>query len=251
VTKKPSPQQRAIERKRARLRERRAQGFSVRRDPETYDFAGEGQHFDRLSDKEWAPVWKTLQSASPNKSLDEVRLRRMIDSAAFWSGWFVGCGGEVIWYPADYRRFARKNRCFLEKLKTFRREVSDFIGPPPDDYEPFWEDYQELIFVLDELGTELERDIAEDERKASTLKDHSNAAQPKLDAWRAKLLLIWAEECNLQIANTKQLRGFLIAALLPYMPTKATDRMAKQFITRWLAGKVPKPFGGNSSPLSD
>jgi hypothetical protein len=216
-------------------------GGRVRGDPDTYDFESEGQHFDRLSDEEWAPVWKTLQSASPNKSLEEARLREMVDRGAFSSGWFVGHGGELTFYSADFRRFACESRGFLEKVKTFRDELSKHLGArPDDDYDP-WLQYRKLVPALDRLATELERDIAKDERIASTFKDRSNAAQPKLDAWRARLLLIWAQECNLQIANSKQLRGFLITALQPYIPHTATDRMAKAFIKKWLDGEVPKP----------
>jgi hypothetical protein len=127
----------------------------------------------------------------------------MINSAAFSSGWFVEFGGELVWYPADYRQFARKNRSFLETLKTFRRELSDFLPEPPDDEEDPWLEYRELLPVLDQWATELECDIAEDESKASTLKDPSNAAQPKLDAWRARLLLIWRRNltCRSQIPS--------------------------------------------------
>jgi hypothetical protein len=270
VTKKPNPQQRAIEKKRAQWREWRAKGYRVRHDPDTYNFESERQHFDRLSDEEWAPVWEALQSASPKKSLEETRLRELIDFAAISSGWFVECDGELIWYPADYRRFAREKRDFSKKAKTFQRELSDFLADhapdgaflharpsrvlhahavdssgleskPPDNDYVFWLEYRELIPVLDQLATELERDIAEDEGKASTLKNPSNPAEPKLDAWRARLLLIWSEEIDLPIANTKLVRGFLIAALQPYMPNAATDRMAKAFISKWLHGKVPKP----------
>jgi hypothetical protein len=56
VTNKPNPQRRAIEKERAQWREWRAKGYSVRGDPDTYDFESEGQHFDGLSDEEWAPV---------------------------------------------------------------------------------------------------------------------------------------------------------------------------------------------------
>jgi hypothetical protein len=233
VTKKPNPQQRAIEKKRARWREWRAKGYRVRHDP---DFESEGQHFDGLSDEEWIPVWKALQSASPNKCLEEARLREMIDLAASSSGWFVEYGGELNFYRADYRRFADESRHFLEKVEIFRHELSEFCPEEPDNAHDPWLEYR---IMLDQLAAQLKRKIAEDEHIESTLENRSNAAQSELDAWRARLLLIWKEECDLPIANTKKLRAFLIAALQPYMPNAATPTIAKYFIKKWLNGKVP------------
>jgi hypothetical protein len=236
--KKPTPQQRAIEKKRARLRKSRAVGHRSHRDPDTYDWEKEGQHFDGLSDDEWALVWKRVRAASPDKSLDEAQLRQMVDRAALSSGWFVEHGGEINLYSV-YRRFADENQRFVEKVQTFRRELSDFLCEPrDDDYDP----YRKLVPTLEHLAAQLQHDIAEDERIASTLENPPNAAQPKLDAWRGRLVTIWERECGLPLENTKHLRGFLIEALQPYIrPAQLTDRMVGYFIKRWLAGKVPKP----------
>jgi hypothetical protein len=241
---KPTPQQRAIEKKRARWRKARAAGhrWAAHRDPDTYDCEKEGQHFDRLSDDEWALVWKRVRAASPDKSLDEARVRRLVDAAALSSGWFVGFGGEIHFYRANYRQFADISRRFLKKVQTFRHELTKFFGAPPDgDWDP-WEEYRRVVPLLDQLTAELECEVSEDEGNASSAENPANASEPKLDDWKARLVLIWQNECGLPIKNTKQLRGFLIDALQPYMrPTELTDTPAKYFIKRWLEGKVKNP----------
>ena len=244
MRKSPTPQQRAIEKKRARWRAWRNQGRPTRFDPDTYDFETVGNHFDRLSDDEWAPVWKTIQQASPNKSLDEERLRQLVNKAAFWSGWFVECGGEISFYSMHYKLFADEERRFLEKIKAFRSELEQFLGEPSaggsDPWDP-WAEHRDLLPALDQLAAQVHHNMADNEHQASITKNPPNAAHPKLDAWRARLVLLWRDEFGLAIKNTKLLRTFLINALDPYMPGAATDRTTKEFIKKWLDGKVPEP----------
>ena len=237
---KLTPQQRAIEKKRALLREFRASDF----DPDTYDWQKHGEYFDNLSDDEWAGVWKHVRFASHREPLpDEARVRELVDDAAISSGWFAEWGGELHFSRADYHGFAIENRRFLKKIQQFCHDMADFFGAPPCDHkEPYdpWARYRPVIPALDHLSAVLERKITEDEHNASSADDPPNAAKPELDAWRAGLMLVWQNECRLPIENSKSLRGFLIAALRPYVPGQ-TDRMAKHFITKWLAGKVTAP----------
>lgn len=258
--KNPTPQQRAIEKKRALFRELRSSGLRLDFDPDTYDWEKHGEYFDRLSDAEWAVVWKRIRAASAEPlSVGEAHIRELVNDAAMSSGWFAEFGGELHFWRADYLRFAETYRVFLKKVQTFRQEMVQFFGTPPDDhkdpYDP-WKRYRPVVSVLDRLAKDIESDIAERESKASKAENPPNAAQLELDVWRARLLMVWQNECGLPIANTKQLRGFLIAALQPYMPrAELTDTMAKHFIKRWLAGKVKQPglsyFDLNGPDVSD
>jgi hypothetical protein len=239
VPKNPSPQQRAIAKKRALFRRLQSSGL--------LDFDEKnGEYFDRLSDAEWTVVWKRVRAASAESlSVDEAHIRELVDDAAMSSGWFAEFGGELHFFRRDYLRFAETYRVFLKKVQTFRQEMVQFFGTPPDDhkdpYDP-WEWYRPVASVLDRLVKDLEREIAERESNASRAESPPNAAQLELDARRARLVTVWQNECGLPVANTKQLRGFLIAALQPYMPrAELTDTMAKHFIKRWLAGTVKQP----------
>ncbi len=248
ASKKLTPQQRAIEKKRAQWREWRASGlgWAAGFDPETYDWKRDGEHFDKLSDDEWAVVWKRVRAASCKKpSLNEASVRALVDDAAYSSGWFAEFGGELYFSRADYHRLAETKRRFLKKVQQFRNEISNFFGAPPDDHkEPYdpWEMYRQMVPVLAHLAADLGRRITDDEENALLVKGLSNAAKPKLDIWRARLVMVWQSECGLPVKNTKHLRGFLIDALQPYMPQAGlTDRMAKHFIKKWIAGEVKKP----------
>jgi hypothetical protein len=248
--KKLTPHQRAIEKKRAIFRELQSSGVRLDFDPDTYDGGNtEKQYFDRLSNDEWAVVWKRISHASSEPALiDEARIRELVDDAAMSSGWFAEYGGEArYWSRAQLKQYANEKHRFLKKLQTFRHEIVVFLGPPSEDYPEFydpWERYRPVVPVLDRLAAQLEHEIGEYKREVSTATDPPNAAKPELDLWRARLLLAWQNECHLRIENTKHLRGFLIAALEPYMPrAELTDRMAKHFIKRWLSGKVEMPVG--------
>jgi hypothetical protein len=249
-TKKLTPQQRAIEKKRVLLRKLRASGIErpgwATVDPDTYDWEKHGEYFDELSDDEWAVVWKRVRSASRETPLvDETHIRELVDDAAYSSGWFAQFGGEITFSRADYHQFANRNSRFLQQVQEFRNELAQFFGAPPADHEDHydpWEQYRSLVPLLNHLADFLEREVVQDEKCASIAEKTSNAAQPELDLWRARLVLIWENECGLPVKNTKLLRGFLLDALQPYMPrTELTDTMAKHFIKRWLAGEVQKP----------
>jgi hypothetical protein len=249
-TKKLTPQQRAIEKKRVRLRKLRALGIErwgwATVDPDACDWEKKGEHFDNLSDDEWADVWKRVRSALRERPLvDETHIRELVDDAAHSSGWFADFGGEITFSRADCRRSANTTRRFLQKVQEFRNELAKFFGAPPDDHEdPYdsWEEHRPLVPRLNHLADFLERNIVQDEKWASIAEKTSNAAQPELDVWRARLVLIWENDCGLPVKNTKLLRGFLLDALQPYMSrTKLTDTTAKHFIKRWLAGEVQKP----------
>jgi hypothetical protein len=244
ASKKLTPQQRAIEKKRA---EWRALGVGSAHDfdPDTFNWEKYGEHFDRLSDDEWAAVWRHVCAASGKPLPDETRLRELVDDAAYSSGWFAGFG-ELHISRADYRRFAGEKRRFLKRVQEFRHQMAEFFGEPPCDHkEPYdpWGLYRPVIPLLDDLAAILEHRIAQNEETAASIKgDPPNAAKPKLDLWRARLVLAWQNECGLPVENNKQLRGFLLDALQPYMPrAELTDRIAKHFVKRWLAGEVKNP----------
>jgi hypothetical protein len=168
----PTPQQRAIEKKRVRWRKSREKGepFWATVDPETYDFESEGQHFDRLSDDEWAPIWKSIQAASPNKPVEESRLRELVDRAAFSSGWFVGHVGELVFYSANYAELADRNRAFQVKVQTSRHELIDFFGEVPADGYDAWMEHRQLLSALDGFAAQIQGDVAEYEAMAARTK---------------------------------------------------------------------------------
>jgi hypothetical protein len=247
--KKLSPQQRAIQKKRDQWREWRASGKSFTNDfdPDTFNWEEYGEHFDELSDEEWAAVWKHVVAPRAEKTLpDEANIRDLVNDAAYSSGWFVG-HRELHISRADYRRFADEKRRFLKKAQQFRQEMIEFLGEPPSDHkEPYdpWDFCRPVIPVLDDLAAVLDHRIAQDEEAAAFMqnKDPPNAAKPELDQWRARLVLAWQDGCGIPIENTNHLRGFLLNALRPYMPrAELTDRMAKHFIKRWRAGEVKNP----------
>ena len=229
---KLTPQQRAIEKKRALLRELRAsEGVGVPDfDPDTYDWQKHGEHFDNLSDDEWAGVWKHVRFASHREPLpDEARVRELVDDAAISSGWFADWGGELHISRAEYRRFATEDRRFQKKVQQFRQEMAGFFGAPPCDHkEPYdpRERYRPIIPALDHLTAVLGRKITEAEHDASVADDPPNATKPKLDTWRAGLMLVWQKECRLPVENSKSLRGFLMDALRPYVPGQTVANRA-------------------------
>ena len=124
-------------------------------------------------------------------------------------------------------------------------EIAEFIGEPPTDFkEPYdpWDLYRPIVPRLQHLEQRLEREIRRYDERESNAQNSPNAAKPKLDEWRARLVRSWESECHLPIENSKPLRGFLLAALHPYMPKlHMTDRMASHFITRWRAGEIKDP----------
>lgn len=243
ATKKATPQRRAIEKKRAFWRDKAYADF----DPDNFDWEKYGQHFDNLSNEEWALVWRHVIGAVGDKPLpDEMRVRERVDDAAHSSGWFFEFG-ELHISQTDYRRFADNKRRFLKRMQQFRSEMAEFFGDRPlDPKEPCdpWDHWRPVLPALDDLGAVLEYRITLDERAAAFMAEYDppNAAKPEMDKWRARLVMVWEEECSLPIRNTKYLRGFLLDALRPYMPrTELTERMAKHFIRRWLAGEVRNP----------
>jgi hypothetical protein len=247
TSKKPSPQQRAIEKQRALWRELSFGKVYDDFDPDTFDWEKYGEHFDNLSDDEWELVWRHVVSAARDRLLpDETRVRGLVDNAAYSSGWFFGYG-ELHISRADYRRFADEKRHFLKKTRNFRNEMAEFLGEPPCDHkEPYdpWDSWRPVLPALDDLAKFLEHQIAQDEEAGSFMIKHdpANSAKPELDIWRARLVRAWRDECSLPVKNTTHLRGFLLDALRPYMPrAELTDRMAKHFLNRWIAGKVQDP----------
>ncbi len=214
-------------------------------DPDTYDWEKYGEYFDALSDDEWARVWAHVVAVS-TRVPSEVRVRELVNDAALYSGWFAGYSISHI-SQADLGRYANEKRRALRKVQNFRREMSEFFGPPSSDWkEPYdpWQHWRKILAELDDLAKVLEHRISLDERDIESAKDHDppSAAKPALDCWRARLLLVWENECGLPTRNSKHVRGFLLEALRPYMPrAELTDRMAKYFIKRWLAGEVERP----------
>jgi hypothetical protein len=244
ASKRLSPQERAIEKKRALFRSLRASS-TYDFDPDTYDWAKQGEHFDDVSDEEWSLVWRHVLAGSQIHPTNESRVRELVNDAAYSSGWFAEYGGELHISRADYRRFAEEDRRFLRKAQQFRNEMNAFFGEVPTDHkDPFdpWDVYRPVMPALDDLADYLQRRIDDDERRALIVEDAPNSVKRELDQWRARLLVVWGSECGLAIQNTKHLRGFLLDALRPYMPrAELTDRMAKHFINKWLAGGVKDP----------
>jgi hypothetical protein len=244
---KPSPQERAIEEKRAYWREQLSSGhLSISDfDPDTFDWRKYGEHFAPLSDEEWIPVWAHVAAAS-KRLPSEARVREFVDDAAFFSGWFVDYG-EYRMTQADSRRHANELRRVLSKIANFRRDLTEFFRPPDWDYkDPFdpWGPWRNILPQLDDLTRVLEHQISMCEVSADSAKkyDPPSAAKPILDRWRGRLLLVWEKECKLPVRNSKHVRGFLLEAMRPYMPrAELTDRMAEYFIKRWIAGKVERP----------
>jgi integrase len=87
---KLSPQERWIEKERAYWREQLASGsFSISDfDPDTFDWKKYGEHFDPLSDEEWAPVWAHVVAAS-TRVPSEARVRELVNDAVLFSGRFA------------------------------------------------------------------------------------------------------------------------------------------------------------------
>lgn len=247
VSRKPPALKRAIEKKCAEWREWRSLGYkwAADFDADSHDWERYGNLFDPLSDDEWARVWKHILNASGHEpSIDEVRVRNLVDDAALSSGWFAEFG-ELHISQADFRRFATEKQSFASKVQEFRRVLAEFFGEPPTDHtEPYdpWERDRPILAALDRLHAVLEARIAQDIEASSFMKgkDFPNAAQPELDRWRARLVLIWQQN-GLPITNTKELRGFLLDVLQPYMLGQLTDRSARHFIARWLAGEIRDP----------
>jgi hypothetical protein len=247
ASKKLSPQQRAIKKKRALWRELNVGKVYEDFNPDTFNWEEYGEQFDNLSDEEWALVWRHVVAALTDKPLpDQTSVRELVDDAAYSSGWFAEYG-ELHISRADYRQLADEKRRFLKNLQHFRSEMAEFFGERPCDHkEPYdpWDSWRPVLPVLDDLAVNLENSIVQDEEAAAFIMkyDPPNAAKPELDTWRARLVMAWKKECGLPVSNTRHLRGFLLDALRPYMPrAELTDRMAKHFLKRWLAGKVRNP----------
>jgi hypothetical protein len=244
---KLSPQERAIAEKRAYWREQLSSErlSNSEFDPDTFDWKKYGEHFAPLSDEEWAPVLAHITAAS-KRVPSEARVRELVNDAAFFSGWFAEYS-EYCLTQADFRRNAAKLRRALSKVASFQRDLNEFFGTPDWDYkDPFdpWGPWRNILPQLDDLAKVLEHQISVSERDADAAKEHDvpRAAKPELDRWRARLLLVWENECKLPVRNSKHLRGFLLEAMRPYMPrAELTHRMAKYFIKRWLAGELERP----------
>jgi hypothetical protein len=235
LSKQSSPQQRAIARKRALWHELRETNKRIP-DPDSYKFEKLGNHFDKLSDAEWSPVWQSVSRAvGTGSKLNEMRIRERVDDAAYSSGWFVGFGGEFQMYSSHWLARAEECRRILGKCAAFREQLLDFFGDPPG-YDP-WDFFRPIISALAELEQVLEAEIST-YQDAKHVKSPPNAVKTELDAWRTRLILIWRDECGLPAKNNKALRNFLVTCLEPY--TIQNDKMAKDFIAKWRAGKVPK-----------
>lgn len=237
---KQSPQQRAIARKRSLWRELQKNNPSIP-DPDKYDFGKDGKHFDKLSNAEWSHVWKSVRSAlDPGSLAIESNVRKRVDDAAYSSGWFVGNAGELHFSSRDYRIFSDKHRSFLKKLVNFRKQLSAYLGQKNDGdrYDP-WNQFRRANSLLGQLENAVGREIVSFDEQASQADSDPNAAKRELDVWRARLILIWQDRCGLPVRNTKALRAFLITSLAPY--TVQNDKMAKDFIAKWISGKVPRP----------
>lgn len=230
---KLSPQQRVIERWRAEFGEH------------GWDIEGYAQqnHFDNLDDEEWAAVWRHV--ASKNETVDESRVRFLVDDAAYSSGWFVGFKVYSGLTQAELKEWMDEKHAFLSQTRQYIDSAIRFFGEPDNDptepYDPWPE--RRILPHLTRLADRLNRDIDRDKRALNEMPpDLPNSAQPELDLWRARLMVVWSQTCGLSTKNSMALRGFLLDALRPYMPrAELTDRVGEYFIKRWNEGKIGAP----------
>jgi hypothetical protein len=244
TARKLSPQERAIGEKRAFWREKLSSGLLSSSDfnPVTFDWKTYGEHFAPLSDEEWAVVWAHATAASKREP-SEARVRELVNDAAISSGWFAEYRALRL-SGADHRRRVEDRLRALKKVVTFRRYLNDFFGRPDWDDKDLYDPWRLILLQLDDLANLLRHQIyiCEDDAEFAKQRDPPRTAKPELDCWRARLLLVWENEVGLPVHNSKHVRGFLLEAMRPYMPrAELTDRMAKYFIGRWLAGKVERP----------
>lgn len=230
----PSPQERALERWRRRAKEG---GY----DPSEID--QDENHYDKMSDEEWAGVWRHVVAAVGNKPMpEEGGIRELVDDAAYSSGWFV----NYQYYdpkPSDLRRYAEEKRAFLKKVALFRAAATEFFGDDVDETERYqpWEREKKILPVLMDLEYILVKQILQDEERADRLgPEPPNTLKPERDLWMARLLVAWRDGCGLPVTNSKYLRGFLSDAVRPYR-NDSDDRAAKYFIKRWVDGAIDEP----------
>jgi hypothetical protein len=234
------PQARALERWRVQLEEA---GFS----DEFEALKQQGNHFDNLSDEEWLAVWHHVVAGSTDSRspADETRVRYLVDDAAYSSGWFVGYIVLESLKRSQLKTWATEDLAFLKRVTDFRDAAAIFFGEPDGDptepYDPWPQ--RRILAHLDNLAASVKSHIG---RQMVLLKqtppDPPNSVKPDLDRWRARLMLVWSETCGLSSKNSKHLRGFLRAALHPYMPlAELSDKTSRYFIDCWNRGEVERP----------
>lgn len=222
----PTPQQRALAKKLAL--------WTADGDNSDPDF-GSLSYFDPLSDDEWSQVWVHALAAGAQPA-DEGRLRAMVDRAAISSGYFADYG-TVDDSNVPFRETAKEYAAIAAKVSDFRNEIAKLFVEPSNPGDDMWSGYRHLLSDLDRLAARLKRQGESAKQKVAAVSTRTpNAAKPKLDLWRGGLVVAWSS-CGLAIKNSKELRGFLLAALGPYS-VGATDRAARAFIVRYLRGGV-------------
>lgn len=179
--------------------------------------------FAPLTDAQWRTVWQHVVAAceaSGSALPVESAIRKWVDAAAFESGHFKDCMTSSWPTKATVRRWHEETEAFANKVAAFRVDAAEHFGPEisggEDDVE-LWP--RSLLGQLDELMDKLNGRLRSYEEwwHPEARDNPYPRAEPERDLWMARLILVWRDDCRLEAKNSKHLRGFLVAAVRPYL----------------------------------
>jgi hypothetical protein len=220
-------------------RRQKGMSFSGDDDPEAKPYVAEPD------DNEWAEVWRIVQPLLPRPPSAELEAlaRRRVYQAAFHSSYFRNSPLVAdIWEKEFLSGRLNEHKKYLKQLINFAKATQEMMGSNKDaEDDPYGHDekYRTVLSLLDGYLLPLVYHRMHDyrDRLSRAKKAPSNSAQPQRDLWMARLVLVWRDDCGLDIKHEK-LGAFILAACQTHEPKITT---VKNFLNKLRNGKIPDP----------